>query len=154
MSKIFTRESIILLTQRWKDEGEKVVFTNGCFDVFHFGHLHLLKEAKKFGTKLIVALNSDYSIKKIKGACRPINKEEHRAALLEALEMVDAVVLFDEETPEMLIRQIIPHVLVKGADYEINKIAGASFVLEKGGSVERIPLIEGLSSSSIIKRLI
>lgn len=152
-SKILSQSEISSLIKTWKAVGEKIVLTNGCFDIFHYGHLYLLHEAQKFGTKLIVALNSDLSVKELKGASRPINEELHRASLLAALEIVDAVVIFEEETPENLIRNLKPNVLVKGGDYDVSQIAGANFVIENGGEVKIVPLIKGLSTSKILSLL-
>jgi rfaE bifunctional protein nucleotidyltransferase chain/domain len=144
---------MIYQVEVWRQSGEKVVFTNGCFDIFHFGHLHLLREAKQYGTKLIVALNSDTSVQKLKGTQRPINKEMYRAEILAALEIVDAVVIFNEETPESLIYQLSPDVLVKGGDYALEQIAGAKYVVENGGKVKIIPLVEGFSSTYFLEML-
>lgn len=153
LSKILSQEKLIAYLKQKKSEGKKIVFTNGCFDVFHYGHLQLLSEAKKFGNILIIGLNSDSSVRQLKGEKRPINNETHRAALLAALEIVDVVVIFDEDTPENLIHQIAPDVLVKGGDYAVEQIAGAAFVLQKGGEVKIVPLVKDLSSSKILSLL-
>lgn len=153
LSKILSKAQLISYIKQKKSEGKKIVFTNGCFDVFHYGHLQLLNEAQKFGNILIVGLNSDSSVRQLKGKNRPINNETHRAALLAALEIVDVVVIFDEDTPENLIHQIAPDVLVKGGDYAVDQIAGATFVLQNGGEVKIVPLVKDLSSSKILSLL-
>ena len=131
----------------------KIVFTNGCFDVLHFGHVHYLLEARKLGDLLVVGLNSDDSVRRLKGSSRPINGEKERAFVLAALNCVDYVVLFEEDTPEELIKVVCPHVLVKGGDYAIDQIVGADFVKRNGGTVTTIPFVEGYSSTQIIEQL-
>jgi len=152
-SKILSESQLLQQVKQWKAAGEKIVFTNGCFDVFHYGHLQLLFAAKQWGSKLLVALNSDVSVRLLKGEDRPINSEQHRAALLAALTVVDAVVLFSEETPEILIQKVIPDVLVKGGDYKPSQIIGADTVIKHGGEVKIVPLEEGFSSSKILTLL-
>lgn len=132
---------------------EKVVFTNGCFDILHPGHIDLLERAKKLGTRLIVGINSDRSVRAIKGSPRPFLSEQDRAAILGSLKAVDEVRIFDELTPENLIREIKPDVLVKGGDWAVNEIIGADFVLENGGEVISLPLLEGFSSSKIVEKI-
>ena len=132
---------------------QKIVFTNGCFDVLHFGHVHYLLEAKKLGDILVVGLNSDNSVRRLKGLARPINGEKERAFVLAALSCVDYVVLFEEDTPENLIKIVQPDVLVKGGDYAIDQIVGADFVMQNGGTVTTIPFVEGYSSTQIIEQL-
>ena len=132
---------------------EKVVFTNGCFDIIHPGHVDLLEQAKKFGTKLIVGINSDRSVRAIKGAPRPYVPEQARAAVLLGLRAVDEVRVFDENTPENLIKEIRPDVLVKGGDWPVKEIVGADFVLANGGEVHSLPLVDGYSSSNVIERI-
>jgi len=131
----------------------KIVFTNGCFDILHPGHVDLLSRAKALGTKLIVGINSDASVKAIKGRNRPINNQDERREVLLGLRVVDDVVVFDELTPENLIKQIKPDVLVKGGDWQINEIVGADFVTANGGEVFSLPLKEGFSTSEIIERM-
>lgn len=131
---------------------ETIVFTNGCFDILHKGHIYLLNAAKSFGTKLVVGLNTDASVKILKGNTRPIKDEETRALILASLSFVDFVILFAEETPEKLIETIHPKVLVKGGDYKINEIVGADFVINHGGQVKIIPFLKGHSSSKLIKK--
>lgn len=136
-----------------KREEKKVVFTNGCFDLLHRGHLHLLREAKKLGDLLIVALNSDASVKKIKAPNRPILPEQERAELISALEMVDYVTLFDETDPYRLIEALKPNVLVKGGDWGKDKIVGSDVVEKAGGKVAVIPYLRGHSTTEIIERM-
>ena len=130
-----------------------IVFTNGCFDILHLGHLDYLFKAAKLGDKLIVGLNSDASISRIKDDNRPILDEKSRASIIASLLCVDAVILFEEETPQKLIEFIQPNILVKGADYQINNIVGSDFVLSKGGKVQTIPFLEGYSSTAIINKV-
>ena len=137
----------------WKSDGNKIVFTNGCFDILHYGHVSYLSAAKDLGNKLIIGLNSDASVRRLKGETRPINGQHERAVLLAALQFVDAVVVFDEDTPEKLIKIVEPDFLVKGSDYTVENIVGADFVKSYGGKVITIPLVENFSSSSIIKKI-
>ncbi|MDD6185026.1 MAG: D-glycero-beta-D-manno-heptose 1-phosphate adenylyltransferase [Bacteroidales bacterium] len=132
---------------------QKVVFTNGCFDVLHFGHVHYLLEAKKLGDILVVGLNSDNSVRRLKGPARPINGENERAFVLAALSFVDYITVFEEDTPLNLIKIVQPEVLVKGGDYALDQIVGADFVSQNGGIVTTIPFVEGYSSSRIIEQL-
>ena len=132
----------------------KTVFTNGCFDIIHAGHIDLLRRARELGDVLVVGINSDASVRAIKGAPRPFVPEQDRADVLRALESVDEVVIFSEPTPEKVIRQIRPHVLVKGGDWKPNEIIGADFVLDNGGEVHSLPLVEGRSSSGIVERIL
>lgn len=139
--------------KEWKAGKERIVFTNGCFDIIHHGHVDSLTRAAHMGTKLIVGLNSDSSVELLKGKGRPIFDERSRATILAAFGFVDAVVIFPEETPAMLIAHIIPDVLVKGKQYAIHEIAGHDTVLENGGEVETLELIAGISTSEIIKKI-
>jgi len=153
-SKIFSNfESLYPLLEIWKGSNNTIVFTNGCFDIIHNGHVDSLQKSAAFGTRLIVGLNSDTSVKTLKGEKRPIMDEQARAEILAAFECVDAVILFDNETPAEIIAQIIPDVLVKGAQYEIHEIAGHDTVLNNGGKVETLELVEGISTSEIIERI-
>ena len=152
-SKIVDFSETRNLVSKWKSEGKSVVFTNGCFDVLHYGHVSYLAEASDLGDKMIIGLNSDASVKRLKGETRPINGQMERATLLTALSFVDAVVVFDEDTPENLIKEVRPDYLVKGGDYTFDTIVGAKFVSSYGGNVITIPLVENFSSTSIIKRL-
>jgi D-glycero-beta-D-manno-heptose 1-phosphate adenylyltransferase len=137
----------------WKNEGYEVVFTNGCFDILHLGHVDYLEKASALGQKMIVALNTDQSVSALKGPERPINKEYARARIIASLSFVDAVILFGEETPLSVIEALVPDILVKGNDYSIATIVGADFVLEHGGKVETIPLVAGYSTTQIISKL-
>jgi len=137
-----------------KKEGKKVVFTNGCFDILHLGHVRYLNEAKNCGDYLVVGVNTDRSVKGIKGENRPVISEQARAELLAALCFVDGVVLFDEADPLALIRHLRPQVLVKGADWEETDIIGADLITKQGGEVIRIPLIPHYSTSDIIRRIV
>lgn len=152
-SKIFP--SLTLLLQRvamWRLLGEKTVFTNGCFDIVHLGHIDYLEKARALGTRLIVGVNTDASVKRLKGENRPINDEYARACMLAAFQFVDAVVLFDEDTPQELISAILPDILVKGSDYAIENIVGYEVVKENGGEIKTIDLVEGYSTSAVIEK--
>lgn len=133
---------------------KKTVFTNGCFDILHAGHVDLLQRARALGDRLVVGINSDASVKRIKGAQRPIINETARAAVLNALEAVDEVRVFDEATPERLIREIAPQVLVKGGDWKSEEIVGADFVLARGGEVYSLPLVAGFSTTAIVEKVL
>lgn len=150
--KILNLDPVISMAQTWRAAGEQVVFTNGCFDIIHLGHVDYLEKAALLGTKLVVGLNSDDSVKRLKGKDRPINNAYARARVLAALGFVDAVCLFEHDTPLQLIEAIKPHVLVKGGDYEISNIVGAEFVQSLGGKVETIPLVNGYSTTGIINK--
>lgn len=136
-----------------KAEKKKIVFTNGCFDLLHVGHIRYLSNAKKLGDFLIVGLNSDESVKILKGQNRPINQFEDRAMLLSALRLVDLVIMFEEQTPENLINKIVPDVLVKGGDYDIEDIAGYHTVIKNGGKVKTLDFYKGYSSTNYIKKI-
>ncbi len=152
-SKILNEAELQKKLALWRFKNEKIVFTNGCFDILHPGHIKVLTEASEFGDRLIVGLNTDSSVKVLKGNHRPIMNENDRALLLAALHVVDAVVLFSEETPKNLIETITPNVLVKGGDYAIENIVGADWVLQHGGTVKTIALAEGYSTTNIEERL-
>jgi rfaE bifunctional protein nucleotidyltransferase chain/domain len=137
----------------WQSEGDKVVFTNGVFDLLHIGHITYMSKAANLGDRLIVGLNADSSVKRLKGPDRPVNDQTNRAALLAALFFIDGIVVFEEDTPINLISSLLPDVLVKGADYTIDNIVGAKEVLANGGEVLTIDLVEGYSSTSIIQRI-
>ena len=151
--KIWTWDQAKEQIAQFRTAGKKMVFTNGCFDILHAGHIHSLMQAASFADVLIVGLNSDASTKRLKGDNRPINNEQNRALLLASLVMVDAVVLFDEDTPFELISTVMPDVLVKGGDYTIDTIVGAKEVIANGGTVEIIQLVEGLSTTSLIQKI-
>ena len=136
-----------------KSEKKKIVFTNGCFDLLHVGHIRYLSNAKKLGDFLIVGLNSDESVKILKGQNRPINQFEDRAMLLSALRSVDLVIMFEEQTPENLINKVVPNVLVKGGDYDIEDIAGYHTVIKNGGKVRTLDFYKGYSSTNYIKKI-
>jgi rfaE bifunctional protein nucleotidyltransferase chain/domain len=151
--KILNAHQLQQELMRWRKFSKKVAFTNGCFDILHAGHIHSLMQAASFADVLIVGLNSDTSTKRLKGDNRPVNNEQNRALLLASLVMVDAVVLFDEDTPFELITSVMPDVLVKGGDYTVDTIVGAKEVIANGGTVEIIPLVEGLSTTSLIQKI-
>ena len=142
------------LLKQWGQAGDTIVFTNGCFDLLHRGHIDSLLKAASFGNRLIVGLNSDASVRKLKGENRPLIDQQSRAIALASLIMVDAVIIFDEETPYELIKAIQPDVLVKGSEYQLEEIAGFDIVLAKGGRVERIDLTEGFSTTSLIEKIV
>jgi len=154
MGEVVTLTRIKKIRAKAKKEEKKVVITNGCFDIIHSGHLKYLKAAKRLGDILIVGLNSNPSVRKIKGAKRPIMDEKDRAYILSNLMSVDYVVLFDEPTPERLIRDILPDILVKGGDYKIGDILGRETVWECGGEVKVIPATKGYSTNKIIERIV
>ena len=152
--KIISWEQLKEEVKKWQTSGLKVVFTNGCFDLLHIGHIRYLQAAKKYGDKLIVAINSDRSVREIKGERRPIISENERAEIVAALDCVDRVVIFDEPTPLSLINFLQPDVLVKGTDWPEEKIVGREVVLAKGGKIIRIPVVEGISTTEIIKKIL
>jgi rfaE bifunctional protein nucleotidyltransferase chain/domain len=153
LNKIRPLAELKTMVSAWQKEGKKVVFTNGVFDLLHIGHVTYLAKAAELGDKLIIGLNTDSSVKRIKGESRPINDQSSRAALLASLFFVDGVVLFDEDTPLNLISYLLPNILVKGADYSIENIVGAKEVIANGGEVKTITFVEGYSSTSIIKKI-
>ena len=149
----FQLKDNINFLKKIKEENKKIVFTNGCFDILHVGHVRYLSKAKKLGNILIVGLNSDKSVKKLKGDNRPINIFEDRATLLTSLRFVDLVIIFEEKTPENLIKKIKPDILVKGGDYNIEDIVGYKTVIENGGEVKVLRFHEGYSSSNYINKI-
>ena len=153
LDKISDLSSLKSKVNTWKNEGKKVVFTNGVFDLLHIGHITYLSKAAELGDKLIIGLNADSSVKRIKGDSRPINAQDSRAALLASFFFVDAVVVFEEDTPLNLITALMPDILIKGADYTIDNIVGAKEVLANGGEVKTITFVEGYSSTSIIQKI-
>lgn len=153
MSKVISLKNSGHFFSDLKSRGNKIVFTNGCFDLLHPGHIDYLSKAKKMGDVLVVGLNADISIKLLKGEKRPINNLAFRSTMLSALSCVDYIVPFEDETPAALIEVIAPQVLVKGGDYEITNIVGAKFVQKTGGEVTVIPFLDGYSSSSIISKI-
>jgi D-beta-D-heptose 7-phosphate kinase/D-beta-D-heptose 1-phosphate adenosyltransferase len=153
-SKIYTLESVLKMAQTWRERGASVAFTNGCFDLLHPGHVSLLDQAKRSADRLIVGLNADESIRRLKGPNRPIQNEIARATVLSSLKFVDAVVIFQEDTPIDLIRALEPDVLVKGADYTVDRVVGGDFVTSRGGKVLLADLVEGQSTTSMVRRAV
>jgi rfaE bifunctional protein nucleotidyltransferase chain/domain len=153
ISKIYTLSDLKIQTDTWKEKGDKIVFTNGCFDLLHRGHVEVLANTSDLGDRLVIGLNSDISIQELKGKNRPIIDENSRAILLASLQFVDAIVLFSEETPEKLIETIIPNILSKGGDYKVTEIAGNKVVLENGGEVILVPFIDGFSTTNIVNKI-
>ena len=149
----FLLEDNIEIINRIKAERKKIVFTNGCFDLLHVGHVRYLAQAKKLGDFLIIGLNSDSSVKELKGEDRPINSFEDRATLLSAIESVDSVIMFEEQTPENLIKDIVPDILVKGGDYNIEDIVGYHTVIQNGGKVKTLSFHDGYSSTNFINKI-
>ena len=144
---------MVFRAQQWHQLGKTIAFTNGCFDILHAGHIASISEAAKYADYLVIGLNSDSSISNIKGSNRPLNNEQDRALVIAALSMVDAIVIFNEDTPIELIKIIKPHFLIKGGDYKVEEIAGAREVMESGGKVILNPILEGYSTSSLIERM-
>ncbi|GAB6065271.1 D-glycero-beta-D-manno-heptose 1-phosphate adenylyltransferase [Aquifex pyrophilus] len=147
-------KELLRILEEERKKGKKVVFTNGCFDIIHAGHVDYLEKAKKLGDILVVGLNSDDSIRRIKGEKRPVNTQEHRAKVLSSLKPVDYVVIFEEDTPEKLIKAIKPDVLVKGGDWPLEKIVGKDFVESYGGKVLTIPFTYDVSTTKIIEKIL
>ena len=152
--KVKTQDELIPILDTLRKKGKKVVFTNGCFDILHVGHVRYLKEAKGYGDILIVAVNSDSSVKTIKGDKRPIVSQSERAEVVAALEMVDYVTMFDEDTPYNVIKKLQPDVLIKGGDWTIDRIVGRDIVEARGGKVIAIPFIKGASTTGIVERVL
>ena len=148
-AKILNPSTLIPTLTRWRLFDQKIVFTNGCFDILHYGHLHYLAAAKALGDKLIIGVNSTDSVKRLKGKHRPINDKLTRYHLLAALSFVDAVIEFEEDTPYELIKKIQPSILVKGGDWSIDQIVGADVVVANGGIVKNLPFIAGYSTTNI-----
>lgn len=151
-NKLIEPEHLNRLLSLWRFNNEKIVFTNGCFDILHLGHLKYLATAASMGTKLIIGLNTDQSVRKLKGAGRPINPQEARALLLAGFQFVDAIVYFDDDTPINLIKTVQPDFLVKGGDYKAEEVVGYDVVTHKGGQVVIIDFVDGFSSTAIIKK--
>lgn len=154
MTKLYTAEELAQLFAKLRQQGKRIVFTNGCFDLLHPGHIHTLTQAKALGDVLVVGINSDISVKRLKGEPRPILNGTERALLLCALEMVDYVTIFDEDTPRELLRLLRPQVLVKGGDWSVEEVAGREIVEESGGKVVVIPYQAGFSTTNIIRRVL
>jgi rfaE bifunctional protein nucleotidyltransferase chain/domain len=153
-SKILGEDNLNILINEWREKNQKIVFTNGCFDLLHLGHIDYLAKTKDLGDKLIIGVNTDDSVRRLKGVYRPLQDENSRLHILAALEFVDAVILFNEDTPYELIKKIQPDVLVKGADYKIEDIVGYDIVTSRGGSVKTIEYLEGYSTTSIEQRIL
>ena len=152
-NKIKTTSQLKGIVRKLRREEKKVVFTNGCFDILHRGHTEYLKKAKALGDVLVVGLNTDASVRRLKGPFRPLNKQADRAAVLAGLETVDYVVFFDEETPLNLIKVLRPDILVKGGDWKVKDIVGADIVKSSGGKALSVPYIKGYSTTALIKKL-
>jgi D-beta-D-heptose 7-phosphate kinase/D-beta-D-heptose 1-phosphate adenosyltransferase len=153
MGSVVTREELVKIRVRLRDQGRRVVFTNGCFDIIHRGHVEYLTKAKAKGDVLVVGLNTDASVRRLKGPSRPVVSQDDRAVVMAALGMVDYVCLFDEDTPLELITAVIPDVLVKGADWPIDKVVGREVVESAGGTVQTIEFLADRSTTSIIERI-
>lgn len=151
--KIYTLPQLLEQVQSWRSQGQKIVFTNGCFDLLHLGHVDYLEKAKHLGGKLVLGLNTDASISRIKGPSRPLQDEMSRARVMASLLFIDAVVLFNEETPLELIKAVQPDILVKGDDYAVEQIVGHEEVQARGGAVKTVPLVKGYSTTSIVKKI-
>lgn len=153
-SRILMPEQLRLRINAWRGSGQKVVFTNGCFDILHHGHLDYLARAASLGNRLIVAVNSDDSVKRLKGPLRPVNRQDDRLLALASLLVIDAVCIFEEDTPAEIIDLLKPDVLAKGGDYTIDTIVGADTVLANGGEVAVIPFVEGYSTTGLIEKIV
>lgn len=151
--KIFTIPQLQDRLQIWHNQNQKIVFTNGCFDLLHLGHVDYLEKARNLGDKLVLGLNTDASISRIKGPNRPLQDEKSRARIMASLLFIDAVVLFNEDTPLELIKIVQPDILVKGDDYTIESIVGHEVVLARGGEVKTIPLVKGYSTTNIVNKI-
>jgi len=150
--KIFALENVLQLARGWREQGLKIAFANGCFDLLHPGHISLLEQARRSADRLIVGLNADLSIRRLKGPNRPVQSEVARATVLAAVKSVDAVVIFPEDTPIRLIEALQPDVLVKGADYTLDQVVGADLVISRGGKVVLADLLSGHSTTETVKR--
>ena len=153
MAQLYTRQALLRAREEWRRQGKRVVFTNGCYDILHPGHVRLLEQARSLGDLLVLALNSDASVARMKGPSRPLMREQDRAAMALALEAVDAVTFFDEDTPRELIAAVLPDILVKGADWA-HFVAGREEVEAAGGKVELLPLEPGYSTTSIEQEIL
>ncbi|MFN0176055.1 MAG: D-glycero-beta-D-manno-heptose 1-phosphate adenylyltransferase [Saprospiraceae bacterium] len=152
--KIHTNETLTHTLAQWREAGQRIVFTNGCFDLLHYGHLHYLAQARDLADRLVVGLNSMASVRRLKGQNRPINDDLTRIHLLAALQMVDAVVVFEEDTPIELIKIVQPEILVKGGDWKPEQIVGADLVLAYGGQVLSLPFVQGYSTTNIEQKIL
>ena len=152
-NKIFLEKDLRIKLDSWRQKGEKIVFTNGCFDLIHLGHIEVLARSADLGDRLIIGVNTDISIKNIKGENRPIIEEDSRVKQLAALEFVDAVILFNESTPNKIINHIKPDIITKGGDYKAEEVIGYETVIENNGRVVIIPLTQGYSTTSILNKI-
>lgn len=152
--RILSKEKLKGELDRLRHEGKRVVFTNGCFDILHAGHVQYLNEARKFGDVLVVGLNSDRSVRSIKGDSRPVTPQDDRAYVVVSLKSVDYVTIFDEDTPLHLTEYLEPHVLVKGGDWSEDRVVGGESVVKRGGSVKIIPFVNGRSTTSLIEKIL
>jgi len=153
VKKIVSLDQLLPIVEKLKGQNKSVVFTNGCFDIIHRGHIEYLAKASDHGDLFVIGLNTDNSVRKLKGESRPVNSEEARAIVLASIQFVDYVVLFEEETPYNLIQAIKPNVLIKGGDYKPENIVGYDIVIKNGGRVETIPFVEGFSTTSILHKI-
>jgi D-beta-D-heptose 7-phosphate kinase/D-beta-D-heptose 1-phosphate adenosyltransferase len=153
LKKFKSFEEIVRLRETMRKSGKRLVFTNGCFDILHVGHVRYLNRARALGDRLVVALNSDRSVRQIKGKSRPVVPEMERAEVLAALESVDYIFLFDDLTPQGIIDALLPDVLVKGSDWEVSRVVGRDAVERAGGSVLTVPIVEGSSTTGIIRKV-
>jgi rfaE bifunctional protein nucleotidyltransferase chain/domain len=153
LGAIYNIKELLDQVTLWRKEGKRIVFTNGCFDIIHRGHIEYLRYAKSYGDILILGLNSDRSVRALKGAKRPYNNEDDRAFILSQLVSVDAVCIFDEDTPNRLLENIKPDILVKGGDYTVETVVGREIVEGYGGEVKTVPLIKGKSTTSLIDKI-
>lgn len=151
--KIQSQTALTKILGQMRSRGKTIVFTNGCFDILHLGHVRYLRKAKSLGDTLVIGLNSDASVRELKGSGRPLNRERDRAEVLSALGFVDYVTIFSEPTPEGLIRKLRPNVLVKGGDWKTKDIVGADFVRSRGGRVASIPFVKGYSTTGLIQKI-
>ncbi len=152
--KILGLKALVSAVKKDKKAGFKIVFTNGCFDILHVGHVRYLKSARKLGDKLILGLNSDASVRKLKGKDRPVVSQAERAELLSEFPFIDYIVVFGEDTPYRVIKSVLPDVLVKGGDWAPEKIIGSDVVLANGGNVKSLPYVKGRSTTNIIKKIL
>jgi D-glycero-beta-D-manno-heptose 1-phosphate adenylyltransferase len=152
-AKLFTAATLQAQLKRWRLQNKTIVFTNGVFDILHEGHLASLSEAASYGDVLIVGINADASVKRLKGDSRPVNNEHSRALVMASVMLTDGVIIFEEDTPLNLITAIMPDVLVKGGDYTLEQIVGAKEVMANGGFVKIVPIVEGFSTTGIIEKM-
>jgi len=152
-TKIYDRKNLETQLAIWRFQSKKIVFTNGCFDLLHLGHIDYLSKAKDLGDILIIGVNTDDSVKRLKGAARPITDENSRSVILASLQFVNAVILFDEDTPYNLIKQVQPDVLVKGSDYKAEDVVGYDIVKAKGGEIVTVDFLEGYSTTGILNKI-